>query len=146
MLRFVNICLVLGLVALAYGIYQVKYEARGLDTDIASLGRNIDEERDAIAVLRAEWSLLNRPERIERLAQKYLKLAPAKPLQLVTLDTVTDRDFDRTRVEVAAPAPEAKPAKTTVKPTPAAANGPVANETAPWPEAKVVPPVEASAQ
>ena len=87
MLRFVNICLVLGLVALAYVIYQVKYEARGLDAEIASIGKKIDEERDAIAVLRAEWSLLNRPERIERLAQKYLKLAPAKPLQLVTVDT-----------------------------------------------------------
>ena len=146
MLRFVNICLVLGLVALAYGIYQVKYEARGLDADIASLGKRIDEERDAIAVLRAEWSLLNRPERIERLAKKYLKLAPAKPLQLVTLDTVTNRDFDRTRVEVAAPAPETKPAKTAVKPTPALATVPAADGTAPWPEAKVMPPIEASAQ
>ncbi len=144
MLRFVNICLVLGLVALAYGIYQVKYEARGLDADIASLGKKIDEERDSIAVLRAEWSLLNRPERIERLAQKYLKLAPAKPFQLVTLAAVTDRDFDHSRLEVAAPAPEAKSAKTAVKSTGAAA--PAANETVPWPEAKVVPPVEASAQ
>ncbi len=146
MLRCVNICLVLGLVALAYGIYQVKYEARGLDADIAALGKKIDEERDAIAVLRAEWSLLNRPERIERLAQKYLKLAPSKPFQLVTLDTVTEHDFDRTRVEVAASAPAAKPAKTAVKPTPAVATVPAAGETAPWPEAKVVPPVEASAQ
>ncbi len=146
MLRFVNICLVLGLVALAYGIYQVKYQARGLDTDIASLGKKIDEERDAIAVLRAEWSLLNRPERIERLAQKYLKLAPAKPFQLVTLDTVTDRDFDRTRVEDAKPAPDAEAAKT-AKPTPAVATCAGGEwNTAPWPEAKVVPPVEASAQ
>ena len=67
MLRFVNICLVLGLVALAYVIYQVKYETRSLDADIATLNKQIDDERDAIAVLRAEWSLLNRPERIERL-------------------------------------------------------------------------------
>jgi cell division protein FtsL len=147
MLRFVNICLVLGLVALAYVIYQVKYEARGLDAEIASIGKKIDEERDAIAVLRAEWSLLNRPERIERLAQKYLKLAPAKPLQLVTIDTVSDRDFDRTRVEIAAPAPGAKPAKTAVKA--AAMSGASAKAqpaSAPWPEAKVVRPVEASAQ
>ena len=43
MLRFVNICLVLGLVALAYVIYQVKYEARGLDAEIASLGKKIDD-------------------------------------------------------------------------------------------------------
>jgi cell division protein FtsL len=148
MLRFVNICLVLGLVALAYVIYQVKYQARGLDAEIASIGKKIDEERDAIAVLRAEWSLLNRPERIERLAQKYLKLAPAKPLQLVTVDTVSERDFDRTRVEIAAPAPQAKPAKAAVKPA-ATASMPEPEAqpaSAPWPEAKVVRPVEASAQ
>ena len=148
MLRFVNICLVLGLVALAYVIYQVKYEARGLDTEIGSLGKQIDEERDAIAVLRAEWSLLNRPERIERLAQKYLKLAPAKPPQLVTLDTVSDRDFDRTRLEVAAPVVVPAPAAK-AKPAAAVANVPAADQTpasAPWPEAKVVRPVEASAQ
>lgn len=147
MLRFVNICLVLGLVAIAYVIYQVKYESRALDAEIATLGKQIDEERDAIAVLRAEWSLLNRPERIERLAQKYLKLAPARPVQLVTVDSVTDRDFDRTRLEavvpVAAPAP--KPAKrpAAVATVPAAGTAPAS---APWPEAEIVKPVEASVQ
>jgi cell division protein FtsL len=153
MLRFVNICLVLGLVALAYVIYQVKYEARGLDGKIATLGKRIDEERDALAVLRAEWSLLNRPERIERLAQKYLKLAPAQPRQLLTVDTVSDRDFDRTRTEVAAPAaapvPAAKVAKSAGKQPAAVASVPAAeppSASAPWPEAKVVGPVEASAQ
>jgi cell division protein FtsL len=150
MLRFINICLVLGLVALAYVIYQVKYEARALDTEITLLGREIDTERDAIAVLRAEWSLLNRPERIERLAQKFLKLAPARPSQLVTLDTVADRDFDRHRAQIAAtseaqpsPAKAVKPA-TKIKAAVASAAG---TDTAPvWPEAKVVRPVEASAQ
>jgi cell division protein FtsL len=146
MLRFVNICLVLGLVALAYVIYQVKYQARGLDAEIASIGKKIDEERDAIAVLRAEWSLLNRPERIERLAKKYLKLAPAKPLQLVTVDTVTERDFDRTHVEVAAPAPQAKPAKAVAKAATAAGVAEAQPASTPWPEAKIVRPVEASAQ
>ena len=155
MLRFVNICLVLGLVALAYVIYQVKYEARGLDSEMASLGKRIDEERDALAVLRAEWSLLNRPERIERLAQKYLKLAPARPSQLLTVNTVTDRDFDRTRTDIAAPAAApaltAKAAKSAGKQPAAvasalAAEPPSASASAPWPEAEVVRPVEASAQ
>ncbi|MHA1517208.1 MAG: cell division protein FtsL [Alphaproteobacteria bacterium] len=95
MLRFVNICLVLGLVALAYGIYQVKYEARALDERIVVLGKEVEKERDALAVARAEWSLLNRPERIERLAKKYLELAPAQPAQLVILDEVTEREFSR---------------------------------------------------
>ena len=153
MLRFVNICLVLGLVALAYVIYQMKYESRALDAEIATLGKQIDEERDAIAVLRAEWSLLNRPERIERLAQKYLKLAPAKPAQLVTVDTVTDRDFDRTRLDLVAPVaaqvPAApKPAGSAKRPA-AVANVPAAETApaaAPWPEAEIVKPVEASVQ
>jgi cell division protein FtsL len=95
MLRFVNICLVLGLVALAYVIYQSKYEAHALDERIIVLNKEIEDERDALAVLRAEWSLLNRPERIERLAKKYLKFAPAQPQQLVILDEVTERDFER---------------------------------------------------
>ena len=155
MLRFVNICLVLGLVALAYVIYQVKYEARALDEEILSLGKKIDEERDALAVLRAEWSLLNRPERIERLARKHLKLAPAQPRQIVTLDKVTNRDFDRARLEVAAPAPA--PGVSTPKTrsggkSPAsvastAASDHAADASAPWPPATVVvAPIQASAQ
>jgi cell division protein FtsL len=99
MLRFVNICLLLGLLALAYVIYQVKYETRALDAEIATIGKDIEAERDAIAVLRAEWSLLNRPERIERLAKKHLQLAPSDPRQLVTVDSVTNSDFDRLKAE-----------------------------------------------
>ena len=101
MLRFVNICLVLALVALAYVIYEGKYEARALDEDIGGLRKEIETERDAVAVLRAEWSLLNRPERIERLAKKHLKLNAARPQQLVTIETVSDSDFERVRMEAA---------------------------------------------
>ncbi len=150
MLRFVNICLVLGLVALAYVIYQVKYEARALDEQIASLDKEIDTERDSLAVLRAEWSLLNRPERIERLAQKFLKLAPVQPRQLVTLDSVSDRDFTRQRVEVAAttPAPAAagQGAKAAAKaPTTVGAVTSVPAAAA-WPAAKITTPLQAAAQ
>ncbi|BAQ17025.1 cell division protein FtsL [Methyloceanibacter caenitepidi] len=97
MLRFVNICLVLGLAALATVIYQVKYEARSLDEKIVLLERQIEDERDSLAVARAEWSLLNSPERIERLAKKYLELNPANPQQIVILDEVTENDFARVR-------------------------------------------------
>ena len=114
MLRFVNTCLLLGLLALAYVIYQVKYETRALDAEIATIGKDIEAERDAIAVLRAEWSLLNRPERIERLAKKHLKLGPSDPRQLVTVDTVTDSDFDRLKAEAQA-AQQAQPKQGSAK-------------------------------
>ncbi|HYH71132.1 MAG TPA: hypothetical protein VEX16_07480 [Methyloceanibacter sp.] len=110
MLRFVNICLVLALVALAYVNYQVKYESRGIDEEIVSLNKKIEDERDAIAVLRAEWSLLNRPERLQRLAQKHLKLGDAQPRQLLTLESVTSADFARPPLQAdAAATPQAKP-------------------------------------
>ena len=121
MLRFVNICLLLGLLALAYVIYQVKYETRALDAEIATIGKEIEAERDGIAVLRAEWSLLNRPERIERLAKKHLKLAPSDPRQVVTVDSVTDSDFDLLKAQAQAAqqadAQQASPKQAAPKPS-----------------------------
>jgi cell division protein FtsL len=105
MLRFINICLLLGLVALAYVIYDVKYQARGLDQDIVALNSQIDDQRDSIAVLRAEWSLLNRPERIERLAEKYLDLQSPNPDQIIMLDSTTQSEFDRKFAALAAAQP-----------------------------------------
>src|SRR6478752_8964414 len=118
MLRFVNICLVLALVALAYVIYEGKYEARALDEDIGGLRKDIETERDSVAVLRAEWSLLNRPERIERLAEKYLDLAPPKPQQMLALETASPGDLDRASAALAQPSPPVVPAvaKAPVKP------------------------------
>jgi len=141
MLRFVNICLVLALVALAYVIYEVKYQSRALDEDIAALRNEIETERDAVAVLRAEWSLLNRPERIERLAEKHLNLGPARPSQLITLDTVSDGDFERARTEaahqtLAAPAASAPEPATPAAPPPA--------KTVATAEEKPLPPVTVS--
>ncbi len=148
MLRFINICLVLGLVALACVIYQVKYEARALDRQIAAIGKEIETERDAVAVLRAEWSLLNRPERIERLAKKHLKLEASTPRQLVSIDAVTDRDFDRSRKDET-PA-TAKPApKSSNQPAVAAKPAevlPWATATLPWHTATIPSPIPMSAQ
>lgn len=115
MLRLVNLCLLLGLAALATVIYQVKYEARNLDEKIVVLQRQIEEERDALAVARAEWSLLNRPERIERLAKKYLELSPPAPQQLVLLDDVTQEDLERVRELARSDKPE-NPKKASYKP------------------------------
>ncbi|MGB6905508.1 MAG: hypothetical protein WBD76_05500 [Methyloceanibacter sp.] len=139
MLRFVNICFALALVALAYVIYQVKYESRALDEDIAGLRKNIEAERDAVSVLRAEWSLLNRPERIERLAKKHLKLGPARPGQLVTLDTVSESDFERARMETAPQMLAAPDAAAAVAGPPAAV---AAAEVEPLPPVTVSPPGE----
>lgn len=74
-----------GLVVL---IYSMKFETRRLDDRAAQLQRAIEDEKDNVALMRAEWSYVARPERVETLAREVLKLEPAKPEQLLN-----HRDF-----------------------------------------------------
>lgn len=74
-----------GLVVL---IYNMKFETRRLEAQAAQLERAIEDEKDNVALMRAEWSHVSRPEQVERLAREVLKLEPAKPEQLIN-----HRDF-----------------------------------------------------
>jgi cell division protein FtsL len=74
-----------GLVVL---IYDMKFETRRLEDRAAQLQRAIEDEKDNVALMRAEWSHVARPERVETLAREVLKLEPAKPEQLIN-----HRDF-----------------------------------------------------
>ena len=74
-----------GLVVL---IYNMKFETRRLEDRAAQLQRAIEDEKDNVALMRAEWSHVSRPERVESLARDVLKLEPAKPEQLIN-----HRDF-----------------------------------------------------
>lgn len=82
-MRVINCLLVGCVVVFAYVIYELKHETRTLDQRVTELRQSIRSERDAVAVLRAEWSHLNRPERIEKLARKHLGLKPLKASQFL---------------------------------------------------------------
>lgn len=81
---------VLGL--LAFALFQLKYEVQTLDERLAGIRKEIASENDAIHVLGAEWSYLNRPDRLQALAERYLDLAPAQPAQISTLQTLPRLD------------------------------------------------------
>ena len=74
-----------GLVVL---IYNMKFETRRLEAQAAQLERAIEDEKDNIALMHAEWSHVSRPDQVERLAREVLHLEPAKPEQLIN-----HRDF-----------------------------------------------------
>lgn len=96
-MRVVNILLAAFVVASAFVIYELKYESRALTDRVAELKSSIRVERDAVAVLRAEWSHLNRPERVARLARQHLGLKPLKANQILT-----SRQYDAIREPTAA--------------------------------------------
>ena len=68
------------------GIYVIKVETWQLKREVKVLERQIDTELRTIQELRAEWAYLTRPQRIEKLARKHLKMRPVKPQQIIVLE------------------------------------------------------------
>jgi cell division protein FtsL len=64
-------------------LFHTSYRVQELDLRLAQLNREIIREQEAIQVLKAEWSYLNDPTRIERLARTYTPLAPSGPAQII---------------------------------------------------------------
>jgi len=58
---------------------------------VVTLRHDIRRERDAIAGLRAEWTRLGNPRRIQTLAQKHLELKPFETSKLDTCDNLPMR-------------------------------------------------------
>lgn len=92
--RYVNAGLVAVMIAGAASVYQLKYEVELAAGHLAAVKRDIEKEKEAIALLQAEWSLLNQPSRLQALVERhgeYLKLAPLTASQIGTLADVPDR-------------------------------------------------------
>lgn len=69
-------------------LFSVKYQVHDLEEEQKRFIGELDRERRAMHVLRAEWATLNDPERIRELAQVHLGLVPIRPEQVVGLDGV----------------------------------------------------------
>ena len=96
--------------AVGYAIFQVKYEVMQLEDELARVNRSIDNDRDAMRVLNAEWSYLNQPARLDQLRQRYLALTPIGRAQLGSLDQVPFRPADKAEAPDGTSAPVVKPA------------------------------------
>jgi len=68
--------------AMSSGLFQLKYAVQEREDQLASLNRDLIASEKAVHVLNAEWSYLNRPDRIARLAARHLDLVPMAPGQV----------------------------------------------------------------
>lgn len=85
-------------------LFHVSYEVRALKGELASLDRQILADRDDVYVLRAEWSYLNQPARLEELSRRHLGLAAVTADQIGTLAALPMRPPPDTAEKVAEPA------------------------------------------
>jgi hypothetical protein len=91
-----------GIAALAgLYLYHVKHQTQLLERNIVRTNQAIAAAQERSGVLRAEWTLMNDPERLAELAGKFLKLATVTPRQFTTIADLPNR----------LPAPRALPAR-----------------------------------
>ena len=90
-MRFLNLCVLALLVAAAAYVYEIKFESTLRAERIAKMRGDVQRERDAIAALRAEWTTLENPARIQGLARRHLHLRPAEATQYDALDRLPER-------------------------------------------------------
>jgi len=81
---------------LSAGLVAVKSRVQDMETRLATLQSNIKDDRTAIRVLKAEWSHLNDPARLKRLAQTYLHLSPVTSGQIASISALPYAEPDDT--------------------------------------------------
>lgn len=95
--RIFNLVLILAMLAGALVTYDMKHKAEVAADRVATLRSEISKEKDQIALLKAEWSVLDQPARLQGVIDKYadhFKLQPFSPTQIATIDQIPMRPAD----------------------------------------------------
>ena len=91
-MRLLNIIVIAALILAASIVYKIKFDSTLQAERVGKLASELRRERNAIATLRAEWSRLDSPMRIQGLAQRHLlALRPIVPTQFDNLDRLPER-------------------------------------------------------
>src|SRR3974390_2999214 len=90
-MRIIHLLVIGALVFAAAYVYRIKMESTARTERVLRLQAEIREQRDAIAVLRAEWARLDAPLRLQGLAERHLTLKPLNANQYDQLKNLPDR-------------------------------------------------------
>ena len=94
MLRTIDVVMIGALIAAAGYTFKVKHDAEFSVARVEGLKERIRLENEAIDLLKADWSLLTSPQRLERLVERHkeeLGLEPVVPKQLGSIADVPKR-------------------------------------------------------
>jgi hypothetical protein len=90
-MRILHLLVIGFLVFAAAYVYRIKMESTVRTERVLRLHADIREQRDAIAALRAEWTKLDAPLRLQGLAERHLPLKPINATQYDQLKNLPER-------------------------------------------------------
>ena len=97
MFRTSDIVLIAVMVSAAAFTYKTKHEAENRLAEVRKIEQQIKLERETIDVLKADWSLLTQPGRLQRLAETYqneLQLQPVEARQIIGIDELPAKPLE----------------------------------------------------
>jgi hypothetical protein len=97
MFRTSDIVLIAVMVSAAAFTYKTKHEAEEKLVAVRKIEQQIRFEEDSIDLLKADWSLLTQPARLQKLAETYqneLQLAPVEARQIVGLNDLPTKPVE----------------------------------------------------
>lgn len=84
MFKLANFTLVLVTLGTASVLYNLEHTTRSHERIIVKAKAEMVDNAEAIKLLKAEWSSLTRPERIQLMAEKHLGMKRLEPDQIVS--------------------------------------------------------------
>ena len=96
-MRIIHFLVVGMLVFAAAYVYRIKMESTARVERVQRLNAEIREQKEAIALLRAEWAKLDAPLRLQGLAERHLVLKPVTAQQYDQLKNLPERPPNFTR-------------------------------------------------
>lgn len=90
---FFAFMLLAAVVAMA-ALFQVKHEVQQKERRLEALNEQILRDQETIHILKAEWSYLNDPERLARLARRHLDFKPMDTAQVSRVAYLPPRPED----------------------------------------------------
>ncbi|MEM8838695.1 MAG: hypothetical protein AAGE89_11420 [Pseudomonadota bacterium] len=97
MRRFFNLALIAVMIAGAAYTFNLKNQAVEARAELTQIENEIKFERETIELLKADWSLLTQPARLQTLTERYqdiLKLQPIAVEQIVSVQELPAKPID----------------------------------------------------
>lgn len=73
---------------LGSGLLVMKNQVQTLENRLVSINKGIEDDIKTIHILQAEWSHLNSPSRLRKLAEKHISLNPVRAEQIINYSQV----------------------------------------------------------